>query len=293
MGVLSDIKNASKREWYWLLESGKSIKKGNISNLRSENFNNIPAPIFFLSTGRTGTAWFANLFSKQKALMVFHDPQPNLAVQNKFYYNFLQKKKIDKDCKIEVGKEIFLAAREEYLIYSYKTNKQFVETNNQPVFFAESIAKLLPNSKFVHLYRHPGEFVRSGLRRNWYSNDNNSILKLIEPLNNPLWKEYSQIEKISWLWTVTNEYIEEFKVTLESNRVIDFNFNELSVENILKLSRFIETDISPKQIEKRLNKKLNVQNKGEFKKYSDWSEIDKTQLKNICGTLAEKYGYSL
>jgi hypothetical protein len=27
----------------------------------------------------------------------------------------------------------------------------------------------MPNVKFVHLFRHPGEVVRSGMRRGWYN----------------------------------------------------------------------------------------------------------------------------
>ncbi len=293
MNLISKIIKSSKREWYWFFEAGKSKKSGNINKLRRTDFKEMPPPVFFLSTGRTGTAWFAKILSYDKKFMIFHNAIPNLSVQNKFFYNILNKNDIDKETKINIGKEIFLTAREEYFLYSYKTQKNFLETNNQFVFFAYVIDKIFPDAKFVHLYRHPGEFVRSGLRRKWYSDDKNSKIKLIEPKNNNNWKNYSEIEKISWLWNETNNFIEKFKNQISKDRIFDFNFNELSVDKFLKLCDFIKIDIPEKKIKKMLNKKINPQKTGEIPKYKNWKNSQKEELRNICSELSKKYSYKL
>lgn len=287
------IKNADKRQWYWLWEMGFSKRKANIYQLRENNFADIKRPVFFLSTGRTGTKWFAKLLKKSQNLTVFHAGVPDLAIQNKYIYNLLQNNDISKDIIEEFSKEIFLSAREEYFTYSYKTQKRFVETNNQLLFFAPVIAKMLPQSIFVHLYRHPGEFVRSGIRRKWYENNSFSKLKLIKSSNKTEWVDFNQIQKTTWLWNESNMFIENFKTTINKERIFNFNFNELSVENLLKLTNFIDINISEKFIKKQISKKENVQQVGQYKIYDNWNEIEKKQLIKICGELADKYGYQL
>ena len=44
---------------------------------------------------------------------------------------------------------------------------------------------------------------------------------------------------------------------------------------------------------KSLNKKVNVQRKGSFPKYNEWSEDDKLKVKQICGELTDQYSYNL
>ena len=263
-------------------------KKVNIATLRHNNFKDLPSPIFFLSTGRTGTKWFANLFKQQKQLITFHQAVPTLAIQNKFYYNILNDKTLSEKTKYEIGKEIFLAAREEYLLYSYKTQKNFLETNNDMLFFAEVIAKLIPNSKFVHIYRHPGDFVRSGLARGWYQ-DNIVEQKMIKP-NIANWQQLNRIEKIAWLWNESNTFIENFKQKIDKNRIFELNFSSFSIQDIMQLANFIGIKLNEKKINKLKNKKINTQ-PNPYPKYKDWTEKDKNTLKNICGKLAQKYGY--
>jgi len=293
MGKITNLlKQTSKRQWYWLWEMGLSKKKADVYTMRNNSFRDLHRPVFFLSTGRTGTKWFAELLKEDKKLSVFHSCVPDLAIQNKFIYEFPN---TDPALKNETTKEIFLSAREEYLIYANKTQKQFVETNNQFVFFAPMIAKLIPHAIFIHLYRHPGEFVRSGVRRKWYDQEDLSKYKLItnNKIDTDEWQNLSEIEKIAWLWNETNEFIEDFKKSIPSERFFEFNFNELDTENTLKLAQFIGADISPQNIQSRLNKSENSQQQGSFKTYNDWSEEDKKQLIDRCGKLAKQYGYKL
>jgi len=283
----------TKREWYWFFETGKPIKKANIYKLIDESFKNIPEPVFFLSTGRTGTAWFADLLSKDKQFMCFHNATPHLSLQNKFYYDIITDPEINILTKKEIGKQIFLAGREEYLVYSYKTQKRFLETNNEYIFLAEVIAEMLPNSKFVHLYRHPGEFVRSGIRRKWYCKEEDYGDKRISLKDKEIWNEYSNIQKVSWFWAEINNYIETLKENISPDRIYEFNFNELNKTSVEGMLNFIGANISSKTITKKLPQKLNIQKSGNFETFENWTSKDKEELRQICGHLAEKYGYEL
>ena len=291
---LKEIRNITLEDVYWRLKAGKSSKRLTVFELRSDLNKYIKNPVFFLSTGRCGTKWFSDLLSQNKKLFVLHSPVPNLAIQSKLVYELFQKKSLD-DTITELLKEIFFVGREQYLRYSYKTNKRYIETNNYITFFAPILMELFPDAKFVHLYRHPGEFVRSVIRRNYYTDNNPDDLKRIVPLDNPIkehWGNFSQLEKTAWLWNETNLFIEQFK---EKNpgKVFDFNFNELTTDHVIKLLQFLEIQINHGIISKSLNKKTNVQKKGNFKKYSNWEKTKKQELINICNELAAKYNYNL
>src|SRR6056297_2758382 len=210
---LKDINNITLEDIYWRLKAGKTKKRLTVFELRADLNKHIQNPIFFLSTGRCGTKWFSELLTHSKELFVLHSPVPSLAIQNKLAYELFKKNSLNKNC-IDLLKEIFLTGREQYLRYTYKTNKRYIETNNYITFFAPILMELFPDAKFVHLYRHPGEFVRSAIRRNYYTENNPDNLKRIVPLDNPEkdhWENFSQIEKTAWLWNETNLFIEHFK----------------------------------------------------------------------------------
>jgi len=295
---LKEIKDLTFEDIIWTLRFGKPVRKGTIHDLRVDGFKNINRPVFFLSTGRTGTLWFSKLLSLDKHVKVKHKPVPDLAFQGRFVWEMYVKNNFNlPEEKTRSLEEIFLSAREQYLRYSFKTNKRYIETNNYITFFAPVIAGLIPDSIFVHLYRHPGEFARSAIRRNYYQNNNADDIKRIIPVNilpgDRKWEEYSQIEKTAWLWFETNSFIEEFKSNIPTERIYTLDINELNLENVLKLIRFAGISIKISKVEKMLKRKANVQKTGSFKVYNDWGRDQKEELANICGELSDKYGYKL
>lgn len=286
-----ELSNISLEDIYWRLKVGKSNKRLNVFELRSELNKYIKDPIFFLSTGRCGTKWFSDLLDHNKSLMVLHSPIPNLSIQSKLAYNTLIQDNAS-DLDKTYLKEIFLTGREQFLRYSYKTEKRYIETNNYITFFAPILADLFPDAKFVHLYRHPGEFVRSGIRRNYYIPGNPDNIKRITPSSDDEWNNFSQLQKTAWLWNETNKFIETFKTNHPDN-CFDFNFNDLTLDNVKFLMLFIGIDIPLNLISKQLRNKSNIQKEGSFPKYEEWDENYKENLKYICSELAKKYQYSL
>ena len=298
IGIPHFIKNNDLEELLFIIRFGMPKKKKTFLELRRNGFNDLPSPVFFLSTGRCGTKWFYSLLKKDKGVRIFHEPKPNLSLQGVMIYNELLKKNFNLEPKIEeLYREIFLTAREQYFRYSYKTDKRYIETNNQITFFAPLLAEIFPNAKFVHIYRHPGEFARSAMRRNFYTSGNTMDCKRIKLLKNSqedsLWNDYSQIQKIFWLWNETNEFIEKFMLQIDKGKSYSFNFNKLNLDSVQNTLDFLGISISRKEIINRISKKTNTQNKGIFPHYSNWPESDKQQLIEICGRLAEKYGYEL
>ncbi len=286
---LKKVKNSKLEDYYFTSLFGVSKKNVSKYFLRETDFKNLPAPIFFLSTGRCGTNWFEKLLSHDKNLCVFHEPTPNLAIQGKRAFE-LNSGNLSAN-ENELLKEVFLSAREHYLRHSFKADKQYVETNNHLTFLASQIAEIIPHAKFVHLYRHPGEFVTSAMNREFFSENNHEDIKRIKPLTAENWEGYNQIEKCSWLWNETNLFIEEFK--LKNDNVFSFNFNELSKEKVMGLISFLDLNISENSIESLLTVKSNVQKTKRFNKYENWEGKDQLALKNICKELSDKYNYKL
>ena len=292
---LKEFTNISLDDIYWRFKLGKSKKRVTVFELRSELNKYIKSPIFFLSTGRCGTKWFSDLLNYNKSLMVLHSPVPNLAVQSKLAYEILNTTENIPISENKLLKEIFFAGREQFLRYSYKTNKRYIETNNYITFFAPILIELFPDAKFVHLYRHPGEFVRSGIRRNYYAAGNPDDIKRITPVietQSENWKSLNQLGKVSWLWNETNMFIENFKEKHPDN-YFGFNFNNLSQEDVISLLKFLEIEISPSVISKSLSKKTNVQKTGSFPEYIEWPLNNKKTLKKLCSNQAFKLGYDL
>lgn len=275
-------------EIYWNFKIGRSVKKLSVFSLRNDLKKHIKSPVFFLSTGRCGTQWFSNLLST-KENVVLHSPVPSFASQNRTVYKTLINENTTEN-EINLIKEIYLTGREQHLRYSSKSAKKMIETNNYITFFAPVLATIFPDAKFVHLYRHPGEFVRSGIRRNYYTKNNPDDIKRIVPLNNEDWPDYSQIKKIAWLWRETNTFIEKFKM---KNECYSFNFNGLDPDNVMQLVNYLQIDIEISRVKKQLNKKLNVQKTGSFENYINWDDNQKNELKETCGELANTYGYTL
>jgi len=293
---LKGINKLHLEDYFWRLVFGKSKFRSTFFELRANKFNKLPSPVFFLSTGRCGTNWFSSLLSQNKTLQVFHEPKPNFGVQGKIAYEIYTKCNFQPTAtEDQLLKEILLTGREQYLRYSYKTQKRLVETNNQITFLAPAIFSLFPDTKFVHLNRHPGEFVKSALRRKFYNNVDD--IKRIVPVEDnryfKQWEGFDPAQKNSWLWTETNHFIEGFKSTIPEQNNFYFDFSSLNMEQINDLCDFLKVNLKASSVRNLLRKPVNAQKSGKVPDYNDWSDKDKKSLHQICGDLALKYNYQL
>ena len=292
--IFTYSKSEIKESIIKMFEYGISKRRTSFYALRQNHFKDLDPPVFFLSTGRTGTKWFSELLKKDPYSLVFHAPKPDLSVQNTLAYKMLVMNDFQlKEEQKVLLKEIFLAGREQQLRYSFKTQKRYIETNNYITFFAPLIAELMPHSIFVHLYRHPGKFVRSGLNRKYYLNEDPGKIRRIYPVKGfyyDHWSELTQIEKIAWLWNETNEFIEKFKGSISQDRIINFNFEQLSDIEVEKMISQLNCRIRPGRIKKLLNIKVNRQKfSNDLRRFDDWNKSEKEMVLSHCRNLTQKY----
>lgn len=248
-------------------------------------------PVFILSTGRCGTKLLGDLFVLAKAGLVFHEPSPKLLLGSRIAYEMGKE-------NLEAKKLAFLTARYDLMKHVFLREKRYFETNNRTTFFADAVYNLFEKSKFVHLVRHPGDFVRSGIRRNYYSNSETDDTRLVPLKSDPIfdqWKAFSLIKKIGWLWNETNRFIEDLKESFDHERIITICSEDLfedpqifrDICTYLNLSIPGETKILSK-----LSRPVNKQKRGSFPRYDQWTDFQKKDLNEII-TLAARYNYNL
>lgn len=289
-GVLKDF-------WSTSVDFFKTKYKRQKAIDRMQDFSDLPERVlkdtkamFVLSTGRCGTDFLTHLLKQSAALHVEHEAEPRLAMASRYLNdnNLLNQ---------EAGKAAFLAARYHMIQDAYMFEKRYVETNNRLTFFAPAIRDLMPQAQFVHIVRHPGAFVRSGMRRGYYTDEYIADFGKIRPTPEDEvydeWESYSRIEKISWLWFRTNTLIEEFKESCP-DKVMMVKSEELfrAPGTVAKDILNFMNETPPSQFKTDLGPK-NKQRSGNFAHYDRWSDEYKEKLRSIAGDLAHKYDYNL
>lgn len=257
------------------------------------------APVFILSTGRSGSKFITALLDCSAAVTAFHEPRPTLQFFSNYVFHHQQ--------ETETLTRIIDAARMEAILEVFIKDKIYIESNQCLTFFAPVLSRLFKNSKFIHLVRHPGDFVRSAVRKGWHKNDSIWEAGRVQMADKEEWARLDQIERLGWVWLTTNAFIEDFKKQIESRRLMTCKLEDLveSVKSVKKLLEFIGIhDIKRERIEELQREKINqplihpyepanMQKTAEFPSYPDWTPQVKDKLKRYAADLARVYGYRL
>lgn len=244
-------------------------------------------PTFVLSTGRCGTKWLTELLGKDHRMRLNHNDYPELLRQSRMAYEGYEKNPI-------LFQEILRVARDGYLLDAYRRNQTYVETNHRITFFAHAIRQVYPKARFIHLCRHPGDFVCSGIRRNWYSGNYYDLCRPRMQDDNT-WKQMTKIEKLGWLWNETNQYIDSFLTTLDPPSLyLKVKAEEMfcDIDVGAGICAFTGAQISRRAIASLHAKKINQQWTGSMLSYDRWKDEQKKQLQNYV-PLSEEYDYVL
>jgi len=243
------------------------------------------SPVFVLSTGRCGTKWLTEVLKRDPCMRVNHNDYPELIRHSRLAYESYEREP-------RLFQEIIRAARDGYILDAARRRQTYVETNNRITFFSHAIREVYPNARFVHLVRHPGDFVRSGLRRGWYHGALHDEGR-IRMSDASCWNKMTDIEKIAWLWNETNQYIENFLATLDtSDTYLRVKVEEMfsDVEVGVGICELVGARVKRRVIASMLDKKINRQWTGSMPPYEQWSAEEKEQLLRYV-PLAERYGY--
>ncbi|MGM0407605.1 MAG: sulfotransferase family protein [Bacteroidota bacterium] len=252
----------------------------------------IPA-LFILSTGRSGSTLLASVLNHHENIEAVHELHPYLYKLRKKIYE----QELYKD---EASIKLILSGnRLEKYIDANKKGKTLVDTSPFLSFSAITLSEFFPNSKFIFLHRTPYEFIRSGMRRGWYHSHPNDKYRLIPRKGTKeciLWKDWSQFEKICWLWQEYNKTCISLFKKIPDTRKIILSSNELFTEphksfdkifSLLQLPN-LDDDLIKEKMKNPVNKQLN----GTFPEKEKWDDFQKNKLTIIAGDIMEKLGYS-
>lgn len=277
--------------------SGESdpIKNANtITDRRSSDDWKQLQPVWVLSTGRTGTNTLTKLLNCSPFLDVRHEPAPELFAFSYDYYSGA----IDR--KTALRSLIYL--RDEIVFRSFRDGFIYIETNNRLTYLADLLLELYPRSKFIFIHRDPYQFIRSGMRRDYYSGHLLDSARIIPNPSNEYadrWEAMSTLEKVAWNWATVNEvclnFIErlpaEQQMVFSSERL--FNADLKLMENLFNFCGSSQYHPPAKNIKRVLDKKHNVQKKGSFPRPKEWTAQQISNVNSIIRPVAQRLGYQL
>lgn len=244
-------------------------------------------PAFFsLSTGRTGTMTLAHALATAQNAVVHHEPHPNLVEEIlKAYWG-----QIDQA-------QTFWRARYAFLTQAWSEGKVYGEAGHLMTQFAGEVARQVPGSRFIVLTRDPRQFVRSGMRRDYYHNHAWDVGRLRPREGSQQfeeWVQLTQFEKVAWLWRATHESILETVEAIGQDRVVTVRFEDLikGPRTVRMLFDFLELEgYDEAAVTEVLGRRMNEQTKGEFPRVEDWTPDQHDKVWKHCGDLAEGFGY--
>lgn len=246
--------------------------------------------LFVISSGRTGTKGVVALLAQSPRILSLHEPTPTGVEEAKRAY-------LD---GLEGGRyaEFLRRARGQRLFYARVTGRSYAEATNM-IYLAPLIAEELPGSRFLFLHRHPGEVVRSGMRRGWYERHPWDPYRITPRPDDPAhaqWPEWDPFEKICWFWHAANRYILDFVASLDPQRVMVLSFEDYTggdLESKRALFRFAgQEPPADDRLTSVVSLKVNAQHTGDFPKYAEWTDAQRDTLRRIAGPTMERLGYA-
>jgi hypothetical protein len=230
-------------------------------------------PIFVLNTGRSGSAFMQKLLKNFKKVL----------------------------------ENVFKGARFELMLEAAIKDTVYVESNQCLVFFIHQIKALFPNARFVHLTRHPGDFVRSAITKGWHKNDSIWESGRIQMSDQKNWNRLDQIEKLGWVYRSTHTYIEDFKELYTDDvhtvRLEDLTQSTEVLKTMLAFMGIYDT-FDERGLMIKLTQKINkvtinadepenMFKLAEYPRYKEWNIADQEKIKNFTRSLSKMYDYEL
>ncbi len=258
--------------------------------IKKQNWENIKT-VFIVSTGRTGTKFFAEFFNLFPHILALHEPKPDfLKVAVKYAQN-----------KIDFNKAVKIIERNRRIFYKDIKRQNcniYIESNNRFFSLLKPLKKAFPEAKIIYIVRDGRNYVSSGMSRQWYKpQDKQTRLRADMFYDDKFynkWKKMSRLEKIAWRWQKKDSFIYNDFKDIDDAIKIKFEeiFNTQKKDGIYKINRFIGIDdeITKKYLNLFGDKKINI-NKKKYPKWQKWDKKDKINFDKIAAKNMKKHNY--
>ena len=224
--------------------------------------------IFCQNSGACGSHYIVDLLNDNKVDRVFHEKEPDLNEIGVAHY----------ERPISTAKLV--------RILRYTRHNVFLEANNRLFSLSKELSVAFPNAKFIHLFRHPANAVRSAMSKPQVEN----YLKTNVRFAGSLAGQFSMrpLERFCHYWHNVNQRIFEDLMELEATGVpvIWLEFDQLISGQIQCLEEFIGHSI--RSIQRPPSNVGAVRKEGKFEPPENWSDDDREVLDRICLPLFER-----
>lgn len=240
--------------------------------------------VFIVSTGRTGTLFFAQLFNLLPDIQSLHEPSPdflNLAI------NYAQSL-----VSFEAAAQEIERKRRPFCRDLKRQNINFyIESNNRFFSLTHPLQRVFPDSKIIYIVRDGRDYVRSGMSRSWYTEDDKSPRLRADmfpddPYANQ-WNQMSRFQKIAWRWQKKDGFINRDFDKLENSIKVKFEdiFYDPERQGLFEITRFIgiPDDLVKYPLEQIGDKKVHANSKQIIPKWTHWDDQMKRDFDAIAG----------
>lgn len=240
--------------------------------------------VFIVSPGRSGTKTFIEELQKSTDLFALHAPKPWMASIG--YRRYFEK----------VSKESafwsFYATREKYLQFAYDRKKIFVDGDCKNLPLLEDIAEFMPNAKFIHIVRNPKSFIKSGLKRGYFSEKSAELwghLSRREHGSDKL-NVMERAKCIAEFWQISNEIADRIKLNLPENRFVSIKAEDMFKDGCCISSALNKIHLGG-SLKEELKGVLKVRNKNSNKGVGRLDDVDEESLDIIIEEVCPSYGF--
>lgn len=256
-------------------------------------------PVFVLTSGRSGSKLVVELLSLAPEIHALHEPRPTL----QYFSDFASRRQADAG----LLESLIDAARMEMVLEAMIRRKIYVESNQCLTFFAPALARRFAGARFVHLLRHPGDFVASAVRKGWHRNDSIWEAGRVRLHDEPRWAAMDQVQRLAWLWDFTHRAIGDFLAGLGEERGWVLRLEDLvgGVDHARALFAFCgatppDANAVRSVLGRRVNtlrveadEPQNMKKDPHFPPFREWPATDREKVRLACAETAARHGYEL
>ena len=251
--------------------------------------------VFIVSTGRTGTKFFAHFLDEFSNVYGLHEPEPDFL---ELAINYARNKveKIEAIRRIEKNRRALCRSVKRQRLEKY------VESNNRFFSLLEPLDKIFNgNLKVIHIIRDGRDYVRSGMSRNWYNDKDEFAKKDLRlkatyfPEDNYYnqWHQMSRFEKICWRWQKKDGFIYQNIDKIDNTIRVKFEdiFKTDDYKSVFTIAEYIglPQNETERMIDKMMGKEVNSTKEYAISKWTEWDDERIDKFDEIAGEHMEKY----
>lgn len=253
-----------------------------------------------LSPGRTGTRSLGLLLNTIPNVLSRHEPRPSILD--------LSVASIKQTLSDQEIFKTFLNRRSLYFYEAYSRKQIYCESNYSLTFISNILIDKLRNTKAVFITRNPKNYVRSAFSKEFGAHNNNGAHRLFDERDKRTrittsifenykdihWDSLSRFEKVCWNFRLYHDhylYLKNNGYPIKIFYFEDIFSNKVTFHELLKELGMSINEEQKQDLYDSFRKPINSSPNYLLGDFSDWSEKNKKDFRNIIGPLYSNFEF--